>query len=543
MSGLQRSLQRSWRLRSRAWVIMAVYALGATLWIYFSDQALMALAPDTQTFTRWSVYKGGVFVAITSVLLLLLIWRIYGAIEKAYAALKSQSAEIKRLNRLYAALSNINQAIVRTRSHDELFERVCRGLVELGGLDMAWIGWHDPDSQRLVPVATHGRHEDFARNITIRLDDLNEMVRSTGRTLVEGQPYVCNDMAADPDANPWRREAMRCGFRASAVFPIRVREQMLGTLIVYADTAGFFNDKEIALLVGAAGDLAFALEGLEQERERRRAEATLRELNETLEYKVAERTRELEATATRAEAADRLKSAFLATMSHELRTPLNSIIGFTGIVLQGLAGPLTPEQTKQLGMVRSSARHLLDLINDVLDLSKIEAGQLQVKPETFDLPTSIERVVASIGLMVEKKNLELHADVASELGSMHSDRRRVEQIMLNLLNNAVKFTDRGSVTLRADRLPDFRPAPDASPVAALRIRVRDTGIGIKPEDLKGLFQPFSQIDTGLTRQHEGTGLGLAICRRLATLLGGTIAADSVWSEGSEFTVVLPLELS
>jgi PAS domain S-box-containing protein len=274
--------------------------------------------------------------------------------------------------------------------------------------------------------------------------------------------------------------------------------------------------------------------------EQRRAEMALRVLNKTLELEVAERTGELQTALIRAEAADRTKSAFLAAMSHELRTPLNSIIGFTGIILQGLAGPLNAEQTKQLGMVQNSARHLLALINDVLDLSKIEAGQLDVRAEPFDLRSSIERVTATVKPLADKRRLILSTEIAAEVGEMVSDRRRVEQVLLNLLSNAIKFTDQGRVTLTAERVADFAPPEADAPLAAVRLRVIDTGIGIKPEHLSTLFQPFRQIDTGLARQHEGTGLGLAICRRLATLMGGEISAASEWSKGSQFTVTLPL---
>jgi PAS domain S-box-containing protein len=273
--------------------------------------------------------------------------------------------------------------------------------------------------------------------------------------------------------------------------------------------------------------------------ERKMADEAIRELNATLEQRVAERTTELAVARDRAEAADRLKSAFLATMSHELRTPLNSIIGFTGIILQEMAGPLTAEQRKQLAMVRDSARHLLALINDVLDISKIEAGQLEMNIEPFDLRASLDKVYGIIKPLAEKKGLTLRIQISREIGAFLSDARRVEQIVINLLNNAVKYTERGEILLAAT----IAPFPDHAPQSALQIAVTDTGIGIKPEDFDTLFLPFRQIDSGLTRQFEGTGLGLAICRRLADLLGGEIRAESEWGKGSVFTLILPVKES
>jgi signal transduction histidine kinase len=227
-------------------------------------------------------------------------------------------------------------------------------------------------------------------------------------------------------------------------------------------------------------------------------------------------------------------------MSHELRTPLNSIIGFTGILHQGLAGPLTEEQLRQLGMVRGSARHLLDLINDVLDISKIEAGQLEVRNKPFDVRASVERVVASVKPSAEKKGLSLEATVSPSLDRMLGDQRRFEQILYNLLGNAIKFTDEGGVTLIADVVEALSREAGAGRGPAVRLRVSDTGIGIKPEDMATIFEPFRQVDAGLARLHEGTGLGLAICMKLAALLGGEITATSEWSKGSTFTVTLGL---
>ena len=253
--------------------------------------------------------------------------------------------------------------------------------------------------------------------------------------------------------------------------------------------------------------------------------------NENLSAEIEERIQalnELVIAKEKAEVADRLKSAFLATMSHELRTPLNSIIGFTGIILQEIVGPLNDEQKKQLNMVRGSSQHLLSLINDVLDISKIEAGQLQVASENYDLRQTIEKAVESARPLAGKKGLELTSAISSEIETTTGDRRRVEQILLNLISNAIKFTEKGSVKIECEPEEDY-----------VTIRVIDTGIGIKNEDMETVFQAFQQIDSGMTRKYEGTGLGLSICKKLVELMGGKIWVISVLGSGSTFAFSLP----
>jgi len=247
-----------------------------------------------------------------------------------------------------------------------------------------------------------------------------------------------------------------------------------------------------------------------------------------LEELVAARTTELEAAKTRAEESDHLKSAFLASMSHELRTPLNSIIGFTGILLQGMAGPLTEEQKKQLKMVKNSSAHLLELINDVLDISKIESGRLKVYGEVFKIDLLLIMTVSSLRPFAEQKGLTLEYDLEPDLPEIRSDKRRVEQVLINLVNNAIKFTEAGSIRVVCSKQAD-----------QLILEVIDTGIGINEEDQQYVFQTFRQVDSGLNRVKEGSGLGLAICRRLTELLGGNISLKSQVGVGSTFTVALP----
>jgi signal transduction histidine kinase len=177
----------------------------------------------------------------------------------------------------------------------------------------------------------------------------------------------------------------------------------------------------------------------------------------------------------------------------------------------------------------------------VLDISKIEAGQLEVAVERFDVHASINKVLSLVAPFAETKDLVLRAQIAPDLGEAIGDQRRVEQILLNLLNNAIKFTDIGEVVLRVALITDFGPPGKNVGQPAVRMSVSDTGIGIKPEDLKTLFQPFRQIESGLSRNYDGTGLGLAICRRLADLMGGDVTAESEWGKGSTFSFILPLK--
>ncbi|HRX16484.1 MAG TPA: ATP-binding protein [Spirochaetota bacterium] len=242
------------------------------------------------------------------------------------------------------------------------------------------------------------------------------------------------------------------------------------------------------------------------------------------------RTEELEKANKNLKEADRLKSIFLASMSHELRTPLNSIIGFTGILLMGMVGELADEQRKQLEIIKKSSNHLLALINEILDISKIEANKAELSLEKIDIKDAVQESLSILNNRVSEKNIKLDY-VCEENFTVLSDRRRISQIVINIAGNAIKFTDKGGVTVTVKKINN----------KFFEISVIDTGCGVKDEDMQKLFEPFQQIDSSLTKKHEGTGLGLHLSQRIVVMLGGSIRVESEYGNGTSFFVQLPIE--
>lgn len=274
--------------------------------------------------------------------------------------------------------------------------------------------------------------------------------------------------------------------------------------------------------------------------ENERLARELQVLNEGLEERIRlateeleERNRRLEFQQRELQKASRLKSEFLASMTHELRTPINAMLGYTALMREGIYGELNDKQEGALGKVYGSSQHLLALINDILDLSKIEAGRMPVRVESVRLEPLVGELSQTIEPMIRERSLDYRAELADDLPVMETDRTKVKQILLNLLSNAVKFTSEGGVTIRAFPLPGGD---------RVRIEVEDTGIGIAPEELETIFDDFRQVDQSATRRYGGTGLGLSITRKLVTLLNGRIEVDSTVDEGSVFRVDLPVVL-
>lgn len=346
----------------------------------------------------------------------------------------------------------------------------------------------------------------------------------------DGRGPVPQDLQLKPPYD--RIKALRS--RVFAILPLVVQGRAIG--VMGADRKRSHRPLEpstLELLQLFATQAALAIE-------QARLYEELRLSTVQLEAKVEERTRELQATIAKlqeamlqVERASRIKSEFVANVSHDLRTPLNSIIGFSELLIDRLPGELTEKQERYVNNILASGRHLLALINDILDLSKVEAAKIELKPEVIHLPGTLKGALSQVHTQAEAKGLRLQLNLETCPATLVADPVRFKQILYNLLSNAVKFTPEGGwVTVTA------RPA-DAG---AVEIAVQDTGIGIKAEDLPKLFQPFTQIEVSIAKRYQGTGLGLALTKHLVELHGGEIRAESAGEgKGSTFTVILPLQ--
>jgi len=279
----------------------------------------------------------------------------------------------------------------------------------------------------------------------------------------------------------------------------------IGTITVAADRTTPFPDKQVALLQTFADQAVIAVE------------------NARLFTEIQEKTQQLEI-------ANRHKSEFLANMSHELRTPLNAVIGFSEVLLERMFGEVNEKQEEYLQDILSSGKHLLSLINDILDLSKIEAGRMELEALPFDLPAALDNALTLIKERAARNSIGLAVHVDPRIGEVVADERKVKQVLLNLLSNAVKFTpEGGTITMTAILNGGM-----------VEISVADTGIGIAPEDQAAVFEEFRQVGTDYARKREGTGLGLALARRLVELHGGALTLQSELGKGSTFTFTIPV---
>jgi signal transduction histidine kinase len=297
---------------------------------------------------------------------------------------------------------------------------------------------------------------------------------------------------------------MRLGYRSLLSVPLFREQQILGGLTVWRREAGNFATEVVNLLQTFATQSALAIQN-------------------------ARLFREIEDKSRQIEAANRHKSEFLANMSHELRTPLNAIIGFSEVLSEKMFGGLNEKQSEYVDDIYSSGRHLLSLINDILDLSKVEAGRMELDVATFDLPLAIENALTLVRERATRHGISLHHKIDERIGEVRADERKVKQILLNLLSNAVKFTPEGG------RI-DVEAAPADGTV---QISVRDTGVGIALEDQETIFEEFRQVGSDYAHKREGTGLGLTLTKKFVEMHGGKIWVESRPAKGSTFTFTLP----
>jgi signal transduction histidine kinase len=361
------------------------------------------------------------------------------------------------------------------------------------------------------------------------------------------QPTILDEYQASPYALP-----ELANVRATLTVPILFEGRLLGVLHSHTTQPDRrFTPDDLRRFQMLASQAAIAIENAQL------YEAVQRHAAE-LEVRVQERTRELAAANQQLEAASRHKSEFLANMSHELRTPLNSILGFSQLLLEQTQEVLPAKQIRFLTNIHNSGQHLLQLINDILDLSKVEAGKFILQPEPLPVAATLEDILVIGRGLANKKGQLIETEIAPELPPLQADPVRFKQILFNLLSNAIKFTPAGGrITVTVRRICDFRfPIADSKNIGPepqsqianhksqirdfVEIAVADTGAGIRPEDLAKLFQEFVQLETTRAQKHEGTGLGLALTRRLVELHGGQIWAESEGEgKGATFTVVLP----
>ncbi len=426
--------------------------------------------------------------------------QLHGQVQSHASDLEKHIAiatkEIRRRADELGSLYKIGKEITSTLNLDTMLQIITNNAKKIMSANKSIIMLIDKKSEILVHVVGSGFSQVELESHTIE----EFMDGISGWVLKEKIPTLSEDIQKDERNRGKAMARATIGREKSiAIAPLIITGDVIGTLtVINNERKRVFNSDDLNLVNMLASQAAIAIHN-----------ASLYEL---------------------AQEADQMKSAFLASMSHELRTPLNSIIGFTGILLQGLVGTLNDEQIKQLGMVKSSAAHLLELINDILDISKIEADQLKISIAPFKMNELIEKVVQTVSPLAEKKILPLLVYISPEVGQITSDQRRVEQILINLLNNAIKFTEKGEIRVECKQNDGW-----------VETHVIDTGIGIRREDMQKLFSPFQQLDSGLSRRYEGTGLGLSICKRLLEKLGGTIWVESKWGVGSTFSFTLPIE--
>ena len=422
---------------------------------------------------------------------------------RLFTELEARTTQLTRSVGELKALGEVGQAVSSTLDLETVLCTIVSRATTLAGMDGGAIYEYDETRQQFYLHATDKLPEELVE--TLRAAPIPKGEGALGRMAVTGEPIQIRDIADEARYQSRLKQMLiRLGYRSLLAVPLLREDHLLGGLVVNRKSAGEFTTQVIDLLKTFATQSALAIQ------------------NARLFREIEEKSRELET-------ASRHKSEFLANMSHELRTPLNAIIGFSEVLSERMFGDINEKQAEYLRDILESGQHLLSLINDILDLSKIEAGRMELEPADFDLPSAIDNTLSLVRERAHRRGITLDRTLDERLGMIHADERKVKQVLLNLLSNALKFTPEGGrIHVRADVHQG-----DAE------ISVTDTGIGISPEDQAAVFEEFRQVGAA-AKKVEGTGLGLAISRKFIELHGGSIRVESQSGKGSTFTFTLPL---
>jgi signal transduction histidine kinase len=414
--------------------------------------------------------------------------------------LRSRTNDLAQSVEELRALGDVSQAVNSTLDLATVLSTIVSRAVELSETEAGTIYEFDNQQKELLLRSTYGMSEELIEAIRAHHFGVGEpiMNQAVGRR----EPVQISDLQAIP-ATPAQDIIASAGYRALLVVPLLGRDHVIGALVVRRKAPGAFPQNAVDLLKTFAAQSVLAIQ------------------NAHLFTEIDEKSRQLEI-------ASQHKSQFLANMSHELRTPLNAILGYTELILDNIYGETPDKMREVLERLQANGKHLLGLINDVLDLSKIEAGQLTLDLADYSFKDVVDTVVSAVGSLANGKKLALTADVGPNLPIGHGDGRRLAQVLLNLVGNAIKFTDKGEVAIKAT-------VTDSS----FTVAVRDTGPGISPLDQGKIFEEFQQADDATTKRKGGTGLGLSIAKRIIGMHGGRIWVESDVGKGSTFAFTIP----
>jgi signal transduction histidine kinase len=430
-------------------------------------------------------------------------------VERAQAAdrlekqVEERTAELSKTLEELRALGDVSQAVNSTIDLETVLSTIISKAAQLSGTEAGTIFEFDEPTQEFYFRASYGMDEALISAVKGQHGHWGETV--LGQVVLHREPMQIAD-AAHVSSSLVLDAIVRAGFRALLIIPLLSADRMVGALVVRRKAPGEFPQSTINLLQTFAAQSVLAIQ------------------NARLFHEIAEKSRELEI-------ASRHKSQFLANMSHELRTPLNAILGYAELMLDDIYGKTPDKMRSVIERLQSNGRHLLGLINDVLDLSKIEAGQLSLALTDYSLRDMVHNVFSAVEPLAKEKKLAFKVEIVPDLPEGHGDERRITQVLLNLVGNAIKFTDQGEVAIKA-----------AAENGSFTVAVRDSGPGIAAADQGKIFEEFQQADSSITRKKGGTGLGLSISKRIIELHGGRIWVESEPGCGSTFSFTLPVNV-